>query len=373
MFRNWAWSAVVGVVLGVVAFAVLFVPILVWESRRFGRLRFTRTLAAGAFAVYGVTLVAYTLLPLPGPDWCQVRGPVEANLRPFAFVDRISDATRGLSPTAALRSFAVLEVVMNVVLFIPLGAFVRRLLGRSVVAATLIGVAVSLLVESTQASGLWWIYECSYRRGDVDDVLTNSTGALIGALLAGYALFWVPRPGPDEERRREPRPVTRRRRLAGMVVDAAAFYGLWVVFEIGYRLADRFDMRPSGVTTAWADSLAGVAALVIVLVLPAVLGSGASLGQRAMWLAPGRRNPDDGLIRRSASTFVRTFTGFAGFAALTLVEGMPHVAGTTAADVIQAVAVGLLGFGLGVLALDRSARGLSYRASGQAVVDARGT
>ena len=65
---------------------------------------------------------------------------MKVSLRPFTFVDRVFDATRGLSPAAALRSFAVLQVLMNIVLFLPLGAFVRRLLGQSHVVAGLAGL-----------------------------------------------------------------------------------------------------------------------------------------------------------------------------------------------------------------------------------------
>ena len=47
-----------GILLGLVAVGLLFVPILVWQSRRFGRLSTTRTVAIGAAAVYLVTLLA---------------------------------------------------------------------------------------------------------------------------------------------------------------------------------------------------------------------------------------------------------------------------------------------------------------------------
>ncbi len=369
MFHPWAWSAVVGVILGLVFFVLLLVPILVWESRRFGRLRVSRTLASGAFAVFGVTLVAYTLLPLPGPDWCQVHGGVKVSLRPFTFVDRVFDATRGLSPAAALRSFAVLQVLMNIVLFLPLGAFVRRLLGQSHVVAGLAGLGTSVLIELTQGTGFWGLYDCAYRFGDIDDVIMNTLGAVIGSLLASVLLFWVPEAHPDETRRHDPRPVTRRRRLAGMIVDAVAFYGVWGVLTLSYRLADRADLRPRGtVGTAWADTAAGFVALLVVLIVPALVGSGASFGQRAMWLTPERSS-----VRRfgPVAAFVRTLTGFGGFALLTLVEGAPHIAGTTTAEIIRVVSLVLLGIGLIVLVVDRSARGLSFRLSGQAVVDSR--
>ena len=56
----------VAVVGGLGLFAVLLVPVLVVQQRRFGRLSVRRILAVSAVCVYAVALVAYTFLPLPG-------------------------------------------------------------------------------------------------------------------------------------------------------------------------------------------------------------------------------------------------------------------------------------------------------------------
>lgn len=65
----------------------------------------------------------------------------------------------------------------NVALFVPLGFFVYLALRHSVVMATLVGAAASLTVEILQLP-IW------SRSTDVDDVLTNSLGAFLGAALA---------------------------------------------------------------------------------------------------------------------------------------------------------------------------------------------
>ena len=90
---------------------------------------------------------------------------------------------------------------MNIVLFLPLGAFVRRLLGQSHVVAGLAGLGTSILIELTQGTGFWGLYDCAYRFGDIDDVIMNTLGAVIGSLLASVLLFWVPEAHPDEVRR----------------------------------------------------------------------------------------------------------------------------------------------------------------------------
>src|SRR6478735_3537243 len=115
MVEAWRWSAVVGIALGTAVFAALFVPMLVWQSRRFGRLTIGRTVVAGAAAVYGVTILSYTFLPYPDAAWCATHSSPTPAFVPFHSIDDIASAVSGLSLGQALRSSAVLQVLMNIV------------------------------------------------------------------------------------------------------------------------------------------------------------------------------------------------------------------------------------------------------------------
>ncbi len=86
---------------------------------------------------------------------------------------------------ALLRDPAFLQVALNVLLFVPLGVLVRLILKRGVVVATALGLAVSLLIETTQLTGVWHLYDCAYRLFDVDDLVVNTLGALVGSRLLG--------------------------------------------------------------------------------------------------------------------------------------------------------------------------------------------
>lgn len=65
----------------------------------------------------------------------------------------------------------------NVLLFVPLGISLFLALGHRVGAATVLGGAISVLVEVAQL-------EVGARSTDVDDVLLNTAGAFFGAVLA---------------------------------------------------------------------------------------------------------------------------------------------------------------------------------------------
>ena len=226
------FPGLVAVLLGVVAAVVLFVPFVAVQYRREGRLTLLQVVLWVAFLVYALALWTYTLLPLPDPDDMRCVG---TQLTPFQFVSDIRsypiDSLGGLA-----RNPAVMQVALNVALFMPLGFFLRFFWRRGVVVTTVVGLLISLLIECTQLTGVWGLYDCAYRFFDVDDLIVNTTGALIGGLLA--ALLMPGRTNPDDVAAAAPRPVTFGRRLVGMICDglavwltgalaAAVFRGIW--------------------------------------------------------------------------------------------------------------------------------------------------
>ncbi len=359
---RWSFPFVVGVVGGLALFAALLVPVLLVQYRRFGRLSVRRVVAVSAVCVYAVGLVAYTFLPLPASTRSCVGGGAGIQLVPFRFVRDIARETSGLGWLETLTSTVTLQVVLNVALFVPLGLLVRRFGGRSVPVTTLVGLLVSLAIELTQGTALWGLYACAYRVADVDDLLANTLGTLVGALLARRVLGWVPEATELERRRLRPTRVRPVQRWVGMVVDLAAFTVVTAVVSGAGRVARLLGPAPSGTLADVAPAVPALVAGVVTFVVPALVGTGASIGQRLVWLRPSWPDPPS-LVRRLIGTLVGvTWALSAALAAVGDREG-PY----------QAVSLLLTLPGLlsPFVVLGTRSRGISMLLSGARPVDSR--
>ncbi|MYM19210.1 VanZ family protein [Brevibacterium sp. 5221] len=291
-------SAVAAVALGAVAGVVLFVPIVAGLYHRQGGLSLGRLLLWGAALVYFWAIWTYTLLPLPAPDTVRCAG-TNTHLGQFA-----GDLARAWAESGGgLRAFAanplVLQLALNVLLFVPLGFFVRVLGGRGLLTAGALGLAISALVETTQLTGVWGLYDCAYRVFDVDDMLTNTSGALVGSLLA----LAVPRRlwGSNDAAPEVPRPVTRPRRLLGMFSDWLASTLILTALTVGLRLGAELLARADRGALAlahWPEAIA--LATTAGIWLATTLATGATPGDLTVRLAyrrPRMATPPARLLR----------------------------------------------------------------------------
>lgn len=286
---GWTWQAWFGLLGGAAIFFAVLVPMLLVQVRRYGRFSFRRLLGAAAVSVYAVALVAYTLLPLPEVRANCGGGVTGAEWIPGHSIGDILRETEGLSLSATLTSRATLQVVLNVALFVPFGMIARRYWNRGPVVSILLGGAVSVLIEATQFTGVWGLYECAYRVADVDDVIANTAGAALGVLLAPLLLSWMPSARSLRATRSTPRPVTVWRRWFGMILDAIAVQVAVSVISLVLlvpRLISSGGRGPAEPQSVVEVLVIGVGTIVLVIVVPALMPGGASIGQRLVWLAP---------------------------------------------------------------------------------------
>ncbi|WP_295841558.1 VanZ family protein [uncultured Microbacterium sp.] len=272
---NIVGSGLLAVVAGAVVAVLAFVPFVAVSYRRRGHLTLGRSLLWAGAAVYFWAIWTYTLIPVPDSEVYRCAG---VNLHPFAFVDEVRAAVAVSG--RYLTDPVVLQVALNVLLFAPLGFFLRVLGGRGLLIAGLVGFATSGIIETTQLTGVWGLFPCAYRVFDVDDLIANTGGALLGSILA----FVVPAQHRGVERAPDaetPRPVSRRRRLLGLLCDVV---GVWLVgFAVAVVVQAVLVLlvrETSSFSTDRVASLAGVVAAAG-LWLAVILATGRSIGDLA--------------------------------------------------------------------------------------------
>ena len=128
-----------------------------------------------AFTVYLVGLASLTVLPIirwqEGGLSFELYGRGNLNLIPFRiFFDSLCMASQGDT------TYFLINFLGNIATFLPIGFFPMLLFSRMTVKkASAVGFCASLFIE---------VCQIAIQRGcDVDDLLLNTLGALLGALL----------------------------------------------------------------------------------------------------------------------------------------------------------------------------------------------
>ncbi|WP_161896777.1 VanZ family protein [Gordonia spumicola] len=345
---NEVFSGGLAIGAGIVVGFVLFVPFVAVSYRRRGGLTVGRSLLWAAALIYFCAIWTYTLFPLPDPDRLVCVG---SNLDVWQAVRDVQGARDRGHP---FTDPATLQLVLNVLLFIPLGALVRILGGRGLPTAVAVGAGVSLFIESTQITGMWWIYDCAYRLFDVDDLVTNTLGAALGSIAA----LTVPRRMRGMKRRAGSEyatPVTKGRRLLGVWCDVFAAGVLSAVSSTSVQL--------------WLQYVADDRAAVLSGTLAATVGTAVPAAVWLVVIATTGRSVGDACVELeyrggplpTAAVRLMRFVGGVGMYFVLAMLPDPY---DTASLVFIVVAAGLT-------LVTESGRGLPALLSGASLVDSR--
>ena len=177
--------------------ALITAPFLIYKYRKVGSVPWLHAAAMYSFVFYLMCAYFLVLLPLPADRTAVVAYAQTPQLIPFQFVRsflaettaRLDDPSTWL---AAICDPYMYEAFFNVLLLVPLGAYLRYYFHRPWWQTLLIGFCVTLSFETTQLTGIWGIYEHPYRLFDVDDLMTNTLGCMVGFWLAGPVMRVLP-------------------------------------------------------------------------------------------------------------------------------------------------------------------------------------
>lgn len=288
---TWLLEGGLSLLLFAVLSPVLVAPFLAVVYRRYRYPAVGPTVLAVGTGVYACGLVAFTTFPLPEApeEFCTERAAIDYwQLTPGSSLGDVLDRAREVGLASTLTSGVFLQVAFNVVFFVPLGFLVAYWLRRGVGVALAAGLVVSLLIEVTQGTGLWGIYPCPYRLADVDDLITNTGGALIGWAIG--AAVWRLLPLRDPPARVDLDPPTVRRRLLAAVLDLVIVSVL--VFGVDAVLVFLETSRGVDVETLgpWFSVVQYSVGALLLLVVPLLRADRATPGQATVLLALSSRS-----------------------------------------------------------------------------------
>lgn len=239
-------------------FLALFISafFFVHEYRKYGRFLVARGIIMYSFVFY--LLCAYLLVILPLPPIAEVAkmtGPtMELNLGASwqHFIQQtVLDIRNPATYLPAMKQNVFLEPLFNILLLVPFGVYLRYFFNISWYKTMLAAFLLSLFFELTQLTGLYFIYPRSYRLFDVNDLLHNTLGGMIGFWIEPVLTFLLPsRTQLDEEAYEKGRDVTLVRRLAAFLIDWGFITFASVLIEIVARLVTG-NYKLDFVDSAW--------------------------------------------------------------------------------------------------------------------------
>lgn len=216
--------------------AVLFtIPYIAWNYHKYGSVLSLRILIVYSFILYMLCAYCLVILPLPTGEAAASLSGHQAQLVPFTFlgdIARESDAVLSQPRTwlTVFNSNAFLTTLFNLFLTMPFGMYLRYYFRCGWKRALVYSLLLSLFFELTQLSGLYFIYPGSYRLFDVDDLIVNTCGSMIGFVLARIAMRFLPsREELDRESFVRGRRVSLLRRIVAFIYDEIAYAVLFIV------------------------------------------------------------------------------------------------------------------------------------------------
>ena len=174
---------------------LITIPFILLSYHKYGSINKIKTLVIYSFILYLITIYFLVILPLPSFDTASKIPPPHFNFIPFNFVRDFIRETSLIITDASTYIKAIKEpcfyvAVFNIFMTIPFGMYLHYYFKFNFKKTLLYSMLLSLFFEITQGTGLYFIYPNPYRLCDIDDIILNTTGGLIGfgimKLLEGF-------------------------------------------------------------------------------------------------------------------------------------------------------------------------------------------
>lgn len=169
--------------------AFLFtIPFILSQYHRYGSINKLRVLIIYSFILYLMIIYFLVILPLPSRQDVLLMPDKKPNFQLFQFITdivkessfRYYDVSTYLK---ALKDPCIYTVIFNIFMTVPFGMYLHYYFKCSLGKTVSYSFLLSLFFELTQLTGLYFIYPKAYRLFDVDDLLMNTLGGVVGYYL----------------------------------------------------------------------------------------------------------------------------------------------------------------------------------------------
>ena len=162
---------------------------IAWNYHKYGSIRSLRIMIVYSFWLYMLCIYCLVIMPLPDPATAASLHGRAMQLVPFHFVQDIIHACHriraiAMPPLYILNSSDFLITLFNLFMTMPFGMYMHIYFKCDFKKTVLLSFLLSLFFELTQLSGLYFIYPGSYRLFDVDDLIVNTSGGMLGYAVA---------------------------------------------------------------------------------------------------------------------------------------------------------------------------------------------
>lgn len=208
----------------IIAF-LLTIPFVLYNYRKYGSISFVRSFILFTFIFYLQCAFYLVILPLPDPNNVISETGSFMQLTPFNFVIEFINNTsfdyRDLSTIfIAIKESVFTQPVFNIFLTVPFGVYLGYYFKQDIRKVFVYSLLLSLFFEVTQLTGIFGIYDSPYRLFDVDDIILNTFGGIVGYLVHRFVVFFLPsRDDIDKSNLIKSSKVGYTRRVVGLVID----------------------------------------------------------------------------------------------------------------------------------------------------------
>ena len=212
------------IIFPLIAF-VLTLPYLIYQYRKYGSIPFLRSIIFYSFILYLICTYFLVILPLPSREEVSILTTPTMQLIPFDFIKDLSNVSFNWTSFSSyinlIQNPAFYIVAFNILLTVPFGIYLRYYFECKWYQVLLFSFLLSLFFEITQLTGLYGIYPRPYRLFDVDDLILNALGGIVGFIITPiFSLILPTRKELDEKSLKRGKRVTIFRRALAYCIDS---------------------------------------------------------------------------------------------------------------------------------------------------------